>query len=73
MDLAKLTIASARKALDAKEFSSTDLTDAYLDSIAKKDTEIHAYLEVWAERAREEAKIADERIERGEIAPLTKG
>jgi len=71
MDISKLTIKEARRALDAKEFSSTDLTDAYLDSIAKKDTEIHAYLEVWAERAREEAKIADERIERGESAPLT--
>ena len=40
MDLSKLTIASARKALDAKEFSSRELTDAYLSEIAKKDKDI---------------------------------
>jgi aspartyl-tRNA(Asn)/glutamyl-tRNA(Gln) amidotransferase subunit A len=56
IDLATLTIVQARKALDAKEYSALDLTDAYLDAIAKKDTEIHAYLEVWQEAARAEAR-----------------
>jgi aspartyl-tRNA(Asn)/glutamyl-tRNA(Gln) amidotransferase subunit A len=49
MDLSKLTIASARRALDAKEFSSLELTQAYLDAIAQKDGTIHAYLETWSE------------------------
>ncbi|MBV9159601.1 MAG: Asp-tRNA(Asn)/Glu-tRNA(Gln) amidotransferase subunit GatA [Candidatus Kaiserbacteria bacterium] len=71
MDLSKLTIASARKALDAKEFTARELTEAYLDEINKKNGELQAYLEVWSESAREEAKKADERIARGESAPLT--
>lgn len=71
MDLAKLTIAAARKALDAKEFSATELADAYISEIEKKDGEIHAYLEVWKDSARAEAQKADERIAQGNIATLT--
>ena len=71
MDLSKLTITEARRALDAKEYSSLDLTNAYLDAIKAKDADIHAYLEVWGDSAREEAKRADEMIARGEIHPLT--
>ncbi len=71
MDVSTLTITQARKDLDAKKYSALDLTNAYLDEIQKKDGEIHAYLEVWAKSAREEAKAADERIAKGEILPLT--
>ncbi len=71
MDLTTLTIAQAREDLDAKKYSSLDLTNAYLDAIAKKDGEIHAYLEVWADSAREEAKRADDMIARGDIHALT--
>jgi len=71
MDLSKLTIAAARKALDAKEFSAAELTDAYLAEIEKKDGDIHAYLEIWKDSAKEEAKSADERISKGEALPLT--
>ena len=71
MDLSSLTIDLARRALDAKEYSALDLTNAYLDVIAKRDPEIHAYLEVWADSAREEARRADEMIARGDVFPLT--
>jgi hypothetical protein len=71
MDLSTLTLADARRALDAKEYSALDLTNAYLAEIERKDTDIHAYIEVWAESARAEARAADERIARGESAPLT--
>ncbi|MBI4093671.1 Asp-tRNA(Asn)/Glu-tRNA(Gln) amidotransferase subunit GatA [Candidatus Kaiserbacteria bacterium] len=71
MDLKTLTIAKARRGLDAKEYSALDLTNAYLDAIKKKDGEIHAYLEVWEKEAREDARRADERIARGESVPLT--
>lgn len=70
MDLKKLTVAQARKDLDTKKYSSLDLTNAYLKQIAERDGEIHAYLEVWEDSARAEAKAADERIARGESAPL---
>jgi len=71
MDLSKLTIAEARRALDAKEFSALALTDAYLAEIEKRDPEIHAYLEVWKESAREEARQADALIAAGKSKPLT--
>ena len=71
MDLTSLTIAGARKALDAKEYSALELTNEYLDTIRKKDGELHAYLEVWEKEAREDAKMADLRIARGEARTLT--
>lgn len=71
MDLHKLTIAETRKALDAKKVSALELTNAYLKCIEAKDGEIKAYLEVWKDSAREEAKEADKRIAKGDIAPLT--
>lgn len=66
-----LTIAEARRALDAREYSALDLTNAYLERIRERDGEIHAYLEVWEESAREEAKRADTMIAQGESRPLT--
>ena len=71
MNLSTLTIAEARRALDAKEYSALELTNAYLDAIGEKDGEIHAYLEVWADSAREEAKAADKMIAAGKSQPLT--
>ncbi|HUO50126.1 MAG TPA: Asp-tRNA(Asn)/Glu-tRNA(Gln) amidotransferase subunit GatA [Candidatus Paceibacterota bacterium] len=71
MDLSKLTIAQARKDLDAKKYSALDLTNTYLENIKAKDKDIHAYLEVWEDSAREEAKTADELIAAGKSLPLT--
>lgn len=71
MDMTSLTIAQARQDLDAKKYSALDLTNAYLDAIAKKDGAIHAYLEVWADSAREEARRADEMIAAGKSLSLT--
>lgn len=71
MDLSTLTIAEARRALDAKEYSALDLTEAYLAAIEEKDKDIHAYLEVWADSARAEAKAADAMMAKGEAKALT--
>lgn len=70
-DLNTLTIAEARKGLDAKTFSARELTDACLKAIAAKDTDIHAYLEVWEKEARAEADRADAMIAKGESKALT--
>ncbi|HEY4505345.1 MAG TPA: Asp-tRNA(Asn)/Glu-tRNA(Gln) amidotransferase subunit GatA [Candidatus Paceibacterota bacterium] len=69
IDLSTLTIAVARKKLDAKEFSAVDLTKAYLDQIEKKNKELNAYLEVYSD-VLEQAGKADERIAKGESLPL---
>ncbi len=71
MDLSKLTIAEARRALDAKEYSALELTNAYLSAIDEKDGDIHAYLEVWHVSARAEAVAADAMIASGNVQPLT--
>lgn len=71
MDLSKLTIAHARRALDAKEYSARELTDAYLTEIDARDADIHAYLEVWHDFARAEAARADARIAAGNATALT--
>jgi aspartyl-tRNA(Asn)/glutamyl-tRNA(Gln) amidotransferase subunit A len=71
MDVSKLTVAQARKDLDAKKYSALDLTNAYLENIRAKDKDIHAYLEVWENSAREEANAADKIIAAGKSQPLT--
>lgn len=69
IDLTTLTIASARKKLDAKEFSAVDLASAYLAEIEKKNGELNAYLEVFDD-VLDQAKIADAIIAKGESYPL---
>ncbi len=69
IDLTTLTIVTARKKLDAKEFSAVELAQAYLTEIEKKNPELNAYLEVYDD-VLEQAKIADQKIARGESHPL---
>lgn len=69
IDLITLTIKEARKKLDAKEFSAVELAQAYLDEINSKNKELNAYLEVFDD-VLEQAKLADERIAKGESNPL---
>src|SRR3989344_7148615 len=70
IDLKNLTIAKARKALDAKEFSALELAQAYLDEIKKKNRDLNAYLEVFDD-VLEQAKAADAMIAKGELKALT--
>ena len=69
IDLKNLTIKKARKALDEKEFSAVDLAQAYLGEIKKKNKELNAYLEIYDD-VLAQAKVADEKIAKGESAPL---
>lgn len=64
-----LTIASAREGLLKKEFTAVELTQYYLDNIKNKDSEIHAYMEVFTD-ALDQAKKADDKIARGEKGEL---
>ena len=58
-DLTELGIKEASKALSDKEFSSIDLTKAYLGAIKEKDKDINAYLEVFEDEVLEKAAEAD--------------
>ncbi len=67
IDLQNLTIVKAHEALKKGEFTSVELTQAYLDQIAARNGDIYAYLEVF-EDAIDQAKEADKKIQ-GLISP----
>ena len=70
-DVSELTAAQARRALDARELSATELTTAFLERIAHLDGEIGAYLHVMQDVALTQAAAADRRLLSGDISPLT--
>ncbi|MEI8145061.1 MAG: Asp-tRNA(Asn)/Glu-tRNA(Gln) amidotransferase subunit GatA [Alphaproteobacteria bacterium] len=68
-DLTQLSIADARRGLDAKTFTSTELTNAYLGAM-EKGRALNAYVLETPEIARAMAKASDERIAAGTQGPL---
>lgn len=69
-DLLNLTIKQLREMLTKKEITSVELTEYYLGRIGRYNGEIEAYLRPTEEIARGMARDADEKIARGEEAPL---
>lgn len=70
IDLKNLTIKKAHDALIAKEYTAIELAQAYLSQIEKKNGELNVYLGVY-EDVLAQAKIADEKIAKGEATMLT--
>ncbi|MBN8982261.1 MAG: Asp-tRNA(Asn)/Glu-tRNA(Gln) amidotransferase subunit GatA [Rhizobiales bacterium] len=68
-DLTTLTLADARKGIAAKTFTSLELTDAHLSAMEKARV-LNAYILETPEQARVQAKAADAKIAKGEVAPL---
>ena len=69
-DLTKLSLADARKGLAAGEFSSIELTEAYLSAIELANPSLNAYVVVTAHEARAMANASDERRAGGAAGPL---
>jgi len=69
-DLTRLTIADARKALSAREFSAVELTEAYLSAIEAANGALNAYVKVTADKARDMARASDARLAKGESGAL---
>jgi aspartyl-tRNA(Asn)/glutamyl-tRNA(Gln) amidotransferase subunit A len=65
MNLLELTVKEAHDGLKKKDFSSIELTRAYLTEIKKNDKRIGAYLTVTEKLALSQAKIADKQISSG--------
>ena len=65
------TIAELARGLQAKEFSSEELTGTYLGRIKQLDPQLNSYVTVVEESALAQARAADARIARGEAEPLT--
>ena len=70
MELTDLTIKQAHEGLKNGDFTSVDLTKAYLENIKKFDGEINAYLLVDEAGALSQAKEADEKIKTKEFGIL---
>ena len=68
-DISKLSIKSARAALQKKAFSARELTRVSLDAIEEQDNGIHAFLEVFDD-ALAQADEADRKIAGGVDLPL---
>jgi aspartyl-tRNA(Asn)/glutamyl-tRNA(Gln) amidotransferase subunit A len=65
------TIAELAQGLKNKEFSSVELTQAFLARIRQYDTQLNCFVTVTEDGALEAAQTADARIARGETGPLT--
>lgn len=68
-DLTKLTIAQAREALKNKEFTAIELIQAYIKNMEAK-RELNAFVCECSEKALEQAKISQAKIEKGEGGDL---
>jgi Asp-tRNA(Asn)/Glu-tRNA(Gln) amidotransferase A subunit family amidase len=65
-DLTDLTIAQAAQRLAEGDVSSSDLTEAYLARIERLEPTLNAYVEVVADRARQDAAAADAELAGGQ-------
>lgn len=70
-DLTLLTASESRRALDNREISSSELTQAYLQRIQQVEPKVHSYLHVMTDVALSQANAADTRIENGEVEEMT--
>ena len=64
-------VAALAQALAAKEISSVELTQLYLDRIARHNPTLNAFITVDAEKSLAQARAADERLATGTATPLT--
>ena len=64
------TIRDLRQLLDARELSSVELTEAYLERIAAVDDRVRSFVTVTRDIALDHAADADRRIASGETGPL---
>ena len=57
-DLTSLTLAHALDGMEKKQFSSAEITDAFLDAIGTANPYLNAYVVVTADRARAAAQTS---------------
>ena len=65
-----LTLTELAAGLRSKDFSSVELTQAYLERI-QRHTKLNAFVTVSAELALDQARAADQRLANGDATPLT--
>ncbi len=70
-ELIELSLADARRLLDAGEFSAAELAQAHIDRIEAVDEKVNAFITRTADLALEMATKADAIISAGESQPMT--
>jgi aspartyl-tRNA(Asn)/glutamyl-tRNA(Gln) amidotransferase subunit A len=73
MDLNALTIETTRSAIAEKRFTATSLVEELYKKIKSDDDEIHAYLTLCEDRARQQAARIDRMVKAGEPLPPLAG
>jgi len=71
MEIYEMSLSQLHNGLKNKEFSSVEITKAFLQKIEDLNSKINAFITVCAEDAINQAKIADEKIKKGNIEFLT--
>lgn len=69
-DLTRLTLAEARKGLQAKSFTAKELVQAFINAIDAANPALNAYVATTADQALARAAESDARIARQEARPL---
>ncbi len=69
LDLASLTLHNALVALEAREFSTVELVQATLERMLETEDTLHAYVDVHARDAMQQAMVADRRRQIPRPAP----
>jgi len=65
------SLAELAKGLQAREFSSEELTSSLLDRLEEKNAELNAFVTITRDNALEQARAADQKIAAGEAGLLT--
>jgi aspartyl-tRNA(Asn)/glutamyl-tRNA(Gln) amidotransferase subunit A len=73
MDISQLTVESVRSAIAGKQFTAHALVDEFYRKIKSEDGEIHAYLTLCEERARQQAQRIDDLAAKGGPLPPLAG
>lgn len=71
--LTDLSIAAARRALDAGETTAVALAEAHLEAIARLNPRLNAYVTLHAERTLDAARASDARTQRGALEGIPLG
>ena len=69
-DLTKLTLKGAVDGLKARDFTSAEITQAFLTNIAASNPTLNAYVEVTADKALDMARASDARLAAGQGGAL---
>ncbi|MBI3437565.1 MAG: Asp-tRNA(Asn)/Glu-tRNA(Gln) amidotransferase subunit GatA [Proteobacteria bacterium] len=69
-DLTSLTLAAALDGMEKKQFSSAELTDAFLKAIDQANPKLNAYVVVTADKARAAANASDAKRASGKAGAL---